>query len=256
MVKAKSAGGFLGGILNNPGAVVIALGLGALLFFRGDIRKAFGSIGEGFGQINLPDITLPTINLPEIKFPEFPAFPEFPDFGNLFSGFQTQLDTITKQLSNLDQPGREMGTTTMTESGIDTTGGLADRQRDARDAIAQAEAERALMEAGPIGGSEFATAINQTEFERRRDAVLESNMLIPQTGFDVGETSVFGGGPSFIGGTTTFGSNLVDTLSEVLNIFPNLSASQARDALSEFPGLTGNEFAQIDPDVINITRLL
>jgi len=161
----------------------------------------------------------------------------------------------------------------MTESGIDTTGGLADRQQAARDAIEIARLEKILAGAGDIGGSEFATATNQTEFERRRDAVLESNagdfsdsltgiltkaadVIQPQTGFDIGETSVFGGGPSFIGGTTTFGDNLVDTLSEVLNIFPNLSASQATDALTEFGGLTGNEFAQIDPDVINITRLL
>ncbi len=60
-----------------------------LLFFQGDIRKAFGSfgesLGEGFGNI---DISLPEINLPDITFPEI-TFPEitFPDFPNPFEGF-------------------------------------------------------------------------------------------------------------------------------------------------------------------------
>jgi len=79
VVKARSAGSFLGGIFNNPGIVVLgALGIG-LLFFAGDIRKAFGSLGEsisgGIGDITLPAINLPTINLPEINFPEI-KFPE------------------------------------------------------------------------------------------------------------------------------------------------------------------------------------
>ena len=64
-------------------------------------------------------------------------------------------------------------------------------------------------------------------------------------------------GSTFTGaGITTFGDNLVDTLSEVLSIFPNLTASQARDALEENPGLTGSQFRLIDPDIINITGLL
>ena len=64
-------------------------------------------------------------------------------------------------------------------------------------------------------------------------------------------------GSTFTGaGITTFGDNLVDTLSEVLSIFPQLSASQARDALEEFPGLTGSQFRLIDPDIINITGQL
>jgi len=85
----SGAGGFLGGLFNNPGIVVLgALGI-ALLFFAGDIRKAFGSLGEsiggGLGNIN--------ITLPEIKFPEFPAFPAFPEikfpdfkFPDIFGG--------------------------------------------------------------------------------------------------------------------------------------------------------------------------
>jgi len=99
--KARAAGSFLGGIANNPGIVILgALGI-ALLFFAGDIRKAFAGLGEGFGKID--------ITLPEIKFPDFPAFPEikfpdfpaFPDFSDLFSGFQDQLSSIAGQIVEL-----------------------------------------------------------------------------------------------------------------------------------------------------------
>jgi len=65
---AKSAGSFLGGILNNPGALLLGgLAIG-LLFFRGDIRQAFASVGESLG--NIGSVQLPDISLPEIKFPE------------------------------------------------------------------------------------------------------------------------------------------------------------------------------------------
>jgi len=68
MVKARSAGSFLGGIFNNPGVVILGGLAIALLFFSGDIRKAFGSLGQGLGNIN---ITLPELKIPEFKFPGF-----------------------------------------------------------------------------------------------------------------------------------------------------------------------------------------
>jgi len=69
MVKARSAGSFLGGIFNNPGVVILgALAIG-LLFFQKDIRNAFGSLGAGLGDIKLPAITLPEFKFPEIKLP-------------------------------------------------------------------------------------------------------------------------------------------------------------------------------------------
>jgi len=85
---AKGAGGFLGGLFSTPGGILLgALGIG-LLFFGGDIRKAFGSFGSGITEaikgIGNVDITLPEITFPE--FPEFPeiVFPTFPDFGGIF----------------------------------------------------------------------------------------------------------------------------------------------------------------------------
>jgi len=79
----RGAGGFLGGIANNPGIIILGAVIAALVLFRGDIRNAFASVSESLGNIGnvqLPDITLPTINFPEITFPEFPTitFPEFP----------------------------------------------------------------------------------------------------------------------------------------------------------------------------------
>jgi len=88
----RGAGGFLGGLSNNPGIVVLGALIIGLAFFAGDIRKAFGSFGESFGKIELPDITLPEITFPEITFPDFPDitfpdFPELPDFSSFFDNF-------------------------------------------------------------------------------------------------------------------------------------------------------------------------
>lgn len=76
-----------------------------------------------------------------------------------------------------------------------------------------------------------------------------TRILVPQA-----DELGFGGGPSFMGGVTTLGNNIIDSLSEVLSIFPGLTASQARDALEENPGLTGSQFGLINPDVINISN--
>jgi len=101
--KAKAAGQFFGGILNNPFVALLLLGLGTILIFRGDIRKGFAGIGEGFGNI---DIQLPSFDFkfpdfdfkfPEIKLPEF----NFPDFSDIFAGFQSQLSSIAGQVVDL-----------------------------------------------------------------------------------------------------------------------------------------------------------
>ncbi len=62
-----------------------------------------------------------------------------------------------------------------------------------------------------------------------------------------GDEFGIGGGSGFIGGVTTFGDNLVDTLGEVLQAFPNLSASQAANLLADNQGLTQSQFKFINP---------
>ncbi len=59
------------------------------------------------------------------------------------------------------------------------------------------------------------------------------------------------GGPSFIGGTVR--ENPVDTLSEVINLFPGISASQAADFLAEYSGISPTDALRIDPDIRNIS---
>jgi len=91
-VAGSGAGGFAGGLFNNPGIIILGALVVGFVFFAGDIRKAFGSLGEslgGIGDIQLPDITLPSFEFPTINFPDitFPSFDiEFPDFSDIFGG--------------------------------------------------------------------------------------------------------------------------------------------------------------------------
>jgi len=96
--KARAAGSFLGGLANNPAIVIIALVLGGLFIFKDRISGAFGSLGEGIGDINiqLPEINLPEIKLPEITLPEI----KLPDFTGLFAGLQEQQTDFFKSFSD------------------------------------------------------------------------------------------------------------------------------------------------------------
>lgn len=90
MVKAKAVGAGIGAFFNNPGVIILGALAVLLLFFRGDIRNAFGSLGqgitEGIGGLGDINIQLPEFNFPDIKFPDI-TFPSF-DFGGLFGGVQ------------------------------------------------------------------------------------------------------------------------------------------------------------------------
>ena len=229
---AREAGTFLGGFFNNPGLVAIALGIGALLVFRKPITEAFANFK--LPSINLPDVNFGDFKFPDIKFPDFNIqFPTFEaptfDFGNLFN-----------QILNPGEPGREEGSIEeQVEEGVidvipDVTGGRGDRLRGDQTMEKVNELVQRFLPEG---------------FNTERTSVSFGTEIIVPPGDELN----LGGGLSFIGGTTTFGDNLVDTLSEVLNIFPNLSASQARDALEENQGLTGSQFRLINPDVINLS---
>ena len=103
MVKARSIGTGIGSFFNNPGVIVLGVLAVVLIFFQGDIRRAFGSLGEsissgigGLGDINiqLPSIELPSFELPEIKLPEI-TLPELPSLPDIFGagGGVTQITT-------------------------------------------------------------------------------------------------------------------------------------------------------------------
>jgi len=150
MAKAKAAGQFLGGIFNNPGIVILGALAIALLFFQKDIRNAFGSLGEGFGNINieLPEFKFPEFTFPEIKFPEF-KFPDFefpdinidlPDFNAIFAGFQEQIDKGLAGIVPQVEPERmdvpfptEQDPSKTIDIVPDVTGGRGDRLRDVID---------------------------------------------------------------------------------------------------------------------------
>jgi len=150
MAKAKAAGQFLGGILNNP-AVVILGGLAiVLLFFQKDIRSAFGGLGEGLGNIDIqlpeikfPDINFPDINFPDINFPDI-TFPDFNlDFGAGFGGVVDQItkafDDFSKQFvpeERIDVPFGDTGQ--IIDVVPDVTGGAAERRRAQEEAAALA----------------------------------------------------------------------------------------------------------------------
>jgi len=302
MAKARAAGSFLGGIANNPGIIIIALAIGALLIFRKPITEAFGSLGEsitsgiggigtsiteGFAGLKFPE-------LPDINFPEFPeiTFPEFPDFTDLFSGFQSQLDLLFNNQQSIlagqtvagqgedqtivippDTVVNPDGTVSSTTPPISMGAGATQQELTFAQTRAntfdilfglgvsgtQAQQEISALPFGDITALNDLVTRFQTFFGQPEPAPLDSGLTPAQQfvnqnnqqGLVVpfNDPLGLGGGISFAGGTTTFGdaNNIIDTLSEVLGIFPNLTASQAANALFANPNLTGNEFAAITP---------
>jgi len=239
-VTGSGIGGFFGGLFSSPSFLILgALGV-ALLFFAGDIRKAFGSLGENFGKVELPDITLPTFNFPQIEFPSF----EFPDIQ--FPSFDIDFPDIQFP----EFPDIAGGFSDAGESTLDFFGGLQDQFNQF---------------IGGLGGGApvvpDVTEILQPTQEGGGGGISiqdELNIIVGRGGGGAVEVPIedpfdIGGGVGFEGGRTTFGGGIVDTLSEVLALFPDLTASQARDALSANPDLTQAEFRQIDPDIINLS---
>jgi len=258
--KARAAGSFLGGLANNPAIVIIALVLGGLFIFKDRISEAFASVGSsigaGIGDIELPPIVLPTINLPEINFPEFPALP---DFSGLFQQQQDFFSNLINQFNFAVSPDIPKPTKMVEDTGLDPLATCECGASIVQDAFGNVNVTCKEC-AAPVGmNPALALEPSDAELFASQDTGLTPAQLFAQQkgGFIVPQTNPFGigGGISFIGGQTTFGDsgNIVDTLSEVLSIFPNLTASQAADALAQNVGLTKNEFAQVDPDIVNIS---
>jgi len=270
--KARAAGSFLGGLANNPAIVIIALVLGGLIIFRGNISDFF----KGLKFPEIPPIELPAINFPpfpEINFPEFPEI-KLPDFSGLFEGFQSQLDELFKLNQSIiagqtvtNEAGQEIeippdtvvnpdGTVSSETPPIVVSGGgatfeeqfFATTRAGVFDTLVENLGLSPTQAGNIVRGSETIADLERILFEANQGKFTPQQ---PQQtgGFDVpfNDPTGLGGGVSFIGGTTTFGSGIVDTLSEVLTIFPNLTASQAANALFANPDLTKNEFAQITP---------
>jgi len=264
MAVAKSIGSGLGAIFNNPGALALGLVAVGLFIFRDKISNF---VQTGFDNFKFPEIKLPEFpTFPDITFPDFPqfpeiTFPEFPDFTNIFQGFQDQLDSIVggtiggttvsptnppSEPTPVDDPVLDspLGPITPGENCVLMPDGTVVCDSGPTFDVCVAFPE--LCQTGPSNTDPFDGS------EGFIGPVQPPGTLPTQPGFEVGPGSPFIGGPGTgmdvpLTGVTTFGDNLIDTLSEVLNIFTNLTASQASNLLFDNPGLTGNEFAQLNP---------
>jgi len=235
-----------------------------------------------FPDFNFPDFKFPEFEFPEIKFPDF----EFPDFSNIFSGFQEQLDLLFSNQASIlagqtvqgqgedqliDIPEDTIvnpdGTVSSTTPPTSTGAGATIEELAFGQARAQAFDTIFDLNLQNFTGQQIQQAISNIAFgdlsalaalvvslqSLAADQQQPTNQGLDNMGigFDVpfNDPTNLAGGGSFIGGTTTFGdqTNIIDTLSEVLGIFPNLTASQAANALFANPDLTANQFAQITP---------
>jgi len=257
--KARAAGSFLGGLLNNP-AVVILGGLAiVLLIFRGNISQAFADLGKGIqsglGDINiqLPEFKLPAF--PEISFPELPAFPEisfpelpsFPDFTKIFEGITppTQDPAGAPDLS------------------IGLAGGIQERRADLERGLLEKELAAADIPERDIQDAILGDLTPAQKFAFIERGVIPSGFQvtggvlvaiqpaapIPQNDLDFGVQSFLvdqplqqfgGGGVSFIGGQIfeTPLSNL--SLSQIIDKL-GVTASQAANLKAISIGFTPEE---------------
>jgi len=247
MAKAKAAGQFLGGILNNPFVALLLLGVGALLIFREPILKGFSSIGESFGNIdiNLPEFNFPDFNFPDIKFPDF-NFPDFnfpdikfPDFN--LGGFEGDPDESLVEKGLVDPIIDPETGETRIDVIPDTTGGRADQQRKVRDFFKEKFGEAAE----PFRDAEiFAKDFPEEFIERPAQGFAVPNIPTPPPvkSFLIDEpTQKFeGGGISFVSGSIfeTPIANL--SLSQIIDKFM-VTASQAADIRAQAIGFSPEE---------------
>jgi len=267
--KARAAGSFLGGIFNNPGVIILGLALGGLIIFKDRISEAFASIpgavagGLGDIEINLPDIKFPEFKFPEFKFPDI-EFPEFPDFSNLFGGFQEQLDTLGKQISEFEFP--QLPPLFVEDPSVSTVpdplnqnlspglaGGIQQRQRDLRESLDLTPAQEFAADKAGISGT-----LQLIDFLGLEFAPPAAAEVAPAQDFgttviqSLGTEQVFtGGGVGFQGGSVS--PTPITTFSQVIDLFPGITASQAADFLGEFSGILPEAALLQGFDVKNIT---
>jgi len=255
---ARTGGSFLGGIANNPGVVILgALAIG-LFIFRDKISEAFASLGEGFGditlpEIKLPDITFPTFEFPEFKFPEFKfpdiTFPEF-KFPDIFGTDIPQPQKMVEDTGLIDVSGCECGSSIVQDAfGNVNQQCLPCPKEPGMDPNLAKE---------PSDAELFAKDFPEEFVPTGQEALTPvQKFLISDKGFDVSSflpeapTQQFtGGGVSFIGGSIfeTPIENL--SLSQIIDKFM-VTASQASNLKAIAQGFTPEEeqFLQGSQDV-------
>jgi len=274
--KARAAGSFLGGLANNPAIVIIALVLGGLFIFRDRISEAFGSLGEGLGNLQFPELpSLPDFNFPDFNFPDitFPSF-EFPDFNiefpsfdfdfgdpfgdaakgaaDFFGGLQEQFNDFVSGITPDDPAGTP-------DLSIGLAGGIQERRRAQEEALALAAIpDRDIQDdiEGLTPAQSFAfieRGVIPTGFQLT-DGVLTRIMEqiapaapIPADPFSVSSflvdepTQQFtGGGVSFMGGSIFETPIEFLSLNQIIERF-GVSASRAASLRAEAIGFTPEE---------------
>jgi len=249
----RAAGGFVGGIANNPGIVAIA-GIGitiglVLLFFQNDIRKFFN-------EFQLPSIELPTINLPDITFPtfEFPdiTFPtfEFPDINIGFPDINIGLPGVPDPFVGPERMDVPFGDTeTIIDIVPDVTGGRGERLRDVIGPPEQTIEE--LFPDQPVSISDFINRFTGGPQVLEDDLVNVGRPDIPFAVANVEETQAefqeraaafVEAAPELTRATSLPGSAIVfgEQLSRESEDFEDALAAEARRSESIFAGLFGN----------------
>ncbi len=226
----------------------------AIANLTSSFSESLGGIQQAFTDFEFPELVLP-------------------DFGNIFG--QDDSSSIAGETVPFGDDGTTVtipSDTTVNEDGIVTsstspTMNLSDEERE--EALRQLELnrQRSIMEqelseipTDEILSPEILRAQNEVEYQRRLAEALQQQVVLqpvvdtppPEIVSELTTNQVFSsGGPSFIGGTIR--ENPVDTLGEVIDLFPELSASQAADFLNEFSGISPSDAMRVDPDITNIT---
>jgi len=279
-IGGAGVGSAIGSIFNNPGVLILgALAIGLFIFKD--------RITEGIGNFKLPSLDLPTINLPQINFPEFKfpdfkfpdfdfKFPdfEFPDIAGGFSNIGEQIakgfDDLQKNIPSLfiEEPGASTVPDPLDQNlSPGLAGGIQQRQRDLRDSLADDKPEKQLPPAPLIDAA--GNIVNQPLtpaqlFSFNRTGILPEAFAEPvvteqaQAAKKTIVANTIGTDQSFTGGGQgfTFGSinpTPITTFSQVLDLFPTITASQAADFLAENTGILPERALQQGFDIINIT---
>jgi len=248
-----------------------------------EIPNPFENFTNPFADFKFPEFTFPEFTNPfeDFVFPTFEnPFADFvlPDFTSqfegfnqqfqdLFSGFQLQLNNlfgtdIEQDLTMVENTGATQAQIDACQCGAsiiqDSFGNVNLTCHACEATDIQLPSQDPALNVPDTSGQAFGGLLDFLGLTPAQEFALgkglspeqEEQIIVP-----IENVNVIGGGQSFIGGTTTFGdsSNIVDTLTEVLNLFPNLTASQAANALAEFPNLTPNQFRLINPNVPSIS---
>jgi len=234
-VAGTGIGAALGGFFTNPAVLLIsALGIG-LFIFRDKISEFFSSAISDFEfpEFKFPDfnITLPEFNFPDFEFPEFPSF-DFPTLPNLCSLFGIGCDEQTEDFESseglLTQGERDL--CQCGSSIVQDSSGLV--TETCKQCGPPPQMNPDLLDE-PSDAELFAKDFPEPFVEPPPPIVVDPALDIP-------EDVIFeGGGPSFIGGS--IGQNPVDTLTEVIDLFPKISASGAANFLFQFSGISPSE---------------